>query len=200
MLLGGGALFVTVIDCGSRKVDAIVGALVAAGAQAEVVALGAASSRGRSDALVISGGPRLFTQEPELVREFGFLDEVTVPVLGICLGHQALGLREGARIFLGAERRGVEPISVLAPHPLFDGLGVAPVFAEDHCEGIALPSGWRCLARSAHYEVEAMVHEERRRVGVQFHPEVSGATGARLFANFVAFARGVGAPRSPFAP
>lgn len=180
---------VTIIDCGSRKVADIADLLGGMGLSARVVPLTEAHELYAPDALVISGGPRLFTSEPALVDAFAFLDLVRVPVLGICLGHQALGLRDGARVFLGEERRGRETVHVTGPHAIWQRLGEAPVFLADHTEGIELPDGWECLARSEHYGVEAMVHTSRPRIGVQFHPEVSPETGPILLANFVTFAR-----------
>lgn len=181
---------VTIVDCGSRKVGDIAEILGGQGVTARVVALADAAELHGPDALVISGGPRLFTSEPALVDAFAFLDAVTVPVLGICLGHQALGLRDGARVFLGQERRGEETVQVTRPHPVFRRLGDRPVFVADHTEGIELPEGWQCLARSESYGVEAMAHRSRPRVGVQFHPEVSPGTGPILLENFIGFARG----------
>lgn len=181
-------LRVVVVDCGSRKVGNIVAALARCGARPRRWPLSVAHALPAADALVISGGARLFTREPELAERFAFLDTFEGPVLGICLGHQALALRGGGAVHLGAERRESESLEIVASHPLFAGLGDRPVFRTDHTEGVTLPRGFRLLARSAAYAVEAMADDTRRRYGVQFHPEISGAPGARLFANFVALA------------
>lgn len=116
------------------------------------------------------------------------LAEPFPPVLGICLGHQALALRDGARVYLGPARRGVEDVEPVGAHPLFAGLGPRIAFGTDHTEGVALPPRYQLLARSAAYPVEAMGDDARRRYGVQFHPEISGELGQRLIARFVALA------------
>jgi GMP synthase-like glutamine amidotransferase len=180
---------VAVVDCGSKTTPDIVAALEALGARVARVPLDAAGSL-RGDAVIVSGGPRLFTSEPELIDRFAFLDALELPTLGICLGHQAIGMRHGARIHRGEERRAMEALEIVRAHPLLAGLGAAPLFRADHCEGIELPAGFQCLARSEHYHVEVMTHAERPLFGVQFHPEVSGAVGMQLLRNFLALARG----------
>jgi GMP synthase-like glutamine amidotransferase len=183
-------LRVTVVDCGSKKVAAIGSMLEEAGARVDVVALDDVAESASADALVISGGPRLFTSEPGLIDAFAFVDSARVPVLGICLGHQAIALRHGARVFLGPERRQSETIVRAVAHPLMAGLPTQSEFVEDHCEGITLPTGFVALASSSHYDVEVMASDVRRLYGVQFHPEVSGPAGQRLLSNFVELARG----------
>lgn len=182
------------IDCGSRRLPHLRDGLTALGMNVVTVPL-AEASRHREDlassqALVISGGPRLFTREPALVHQFAFIDDYPGPTLGICLGHQAIGLRAGARIHLGAARRGPERIQVFFEHPLFEGLGSTLTMDTSHREGIDLPARFVGIARSEVYGLEAMANDQRLRYGVQFHPETSGAPGARLLANFVGLARG----------
>jgi GMP synthase-like glutamine amidotransferase len=180
---------ITVVDCGSRKVPDIVAMLARAGARPRRWPLEACDRLPAADGVVVSGGGRLFTAEPSLIDRFAFLDEMTVPILGICLGHQALAMRAGARVYLDVPRRGREEVEILAPHPLLAGLGRRPVFATDHTEGVGLPEGFCHLGRSAPYPVEVMADDSRCRFGVQFHPEISGEPGRRLFANFVSLVR-----------
>lgn len=184
-------LRVLLIDCGSRKFDDLC-ALTSAGGHAwDRLALDrAATLRDWPwDAIVISGGPHLFTdpvQAPELRRSFAFLDGPTPPVFGVCLGFQALVLAAGGEIFRGPERRTTDRIEFAGSHPLLVGLDSGTEFREDHCEGVRLPPGMRCLGHSEHYPVEIGADEARRRYGVQFHPEISGEPGLRIVRNFFA--------------
>ena len=114
------------------------------------------------------------------------------PLLGICLGHQALGLVHGASVFLGPARREPESIHLLPGHPLVAGLGAEAVFGEDHTEGITCPLGFHVVGFSAHYRVEVMAHARLPLFGVQFHPEISGDPGLCLIGNFLALARQAG--------
>jgi GMP synthase-like glutamine amidotransferase len=179
---------VAVLDCGSSKVDALMELVDGAGARPERIALDRARDALTRDAVIISGGPRLFTAEPQLIDAFAFVDELSVPALGICLGHQAIAMRKGGGVFLGVERRAPEVLTLERTHPLVAGLPPSVTVVEDHCEGVTLPGGFICIASSAHYAVEIMACDESRLYGVQWHPEVSGDVGFTLLVNFLALA------------
>jgi len=184
------AKHIAVVDCGSAKTPDIEAIIAACGARVDLIALEDANGHGfrGSDAVVVSGGASLFT-EPSgaeaLKARFDFITRLEIPCLGICLGHQAIGIHCGARVYLGEARRAEEQIRIETQHALFEGFPDTVTLREDHCEGIDLPSGFKCLASSASYPVEAMADDGRRLYGVQFHPEVSGELGARLLDNFV---------------
>jgi GMP synthase-like glutamine amidotransferase len=181
---------VAVVDCGSKKVPELGRLIEELGARCSTVSLTDAASHSfvATDAVVVSGGPHLFLDEPSLVDRFAFIDDIVGPVLGICLGHQAIALRHGASVFRGAERRGPEQVHIVEEHPLVAALGASAILFADHCEGVTLPEGFSLLGRSEHYAVEIMACEAKRRYGVQCHPEVSGAVGRGLLAAFLAHA------------
>ncbi len=187
-----------VVDCGSRRCTQLCAWLTRTNVSVRRVPLEQAAERGLSDAqiVVVSGGPRLFTADPTLIDRFAFIDGLTCPTLGICLGHQAIGLRYGARVHRGPSRRGEELVELHGPHPLFAGVDARSTFDADHCEGISAPPGFRVLASSGRYAVEAMVHRHRPLFGVQFHPETSGPVGQRLLDNFIRLARPAHPPRT----
>ena len=142
--------------------------------------------------VVISGGTQLFTDmtvSESLVRMFSFIDALSVPTLGICLGHQAIGIRHGVKAYRGPERRKEDSIKFVRHHPLTVNIQSRTAFVEDHCEGIPLPEGFTLIGFSDHYEVEIMACESKPLFGVQFHPEVSGEPGRQLFTNFVEMTR-----------
>jgi GMP synthase-like glutamine amidotransferase len=178
------------VDCGSPKIPELKEILRPECESLQTVKLAEAAEAdwGGVKALVISGGPGLFTAEdkgPVLREQISFLAGLSMPMLGICLGHQALGLIHGAEVFRGAECREPMQIELTGEHPLFESIASPALFSEDHCEGINLPTDFTLLASSKHYPVEAMAHDGLKRYGVQFHPEISGDIGQRLFANFL---------------
>lgn len=186
---------VGIIDCGSAKVAAIGEIIAELGGSAQIMPLAEANGFGlnRFDVLIVSGGPHLFTDPDRgeaLIARFAFIDHLDIPLLGICLGHQAIGIRRGVQAFRGSERREWDPVRIVADHPLVRDLAPETVFREDHCEGIALPPGFVGIGTSRHYPNEIMAARDRPVFGVQFHPEVSGDPGKVLLHNFLQIAGG----------
>jgi len=185
------SLPIVVIDCGSKKVETICSLLRELDCAPEKIPLAEANAT-RFEAfraVIISGGPLLFTdpgKTADLEKRFAFISGLQIPTLGICLGHQALGLVYGAAVFRGPEIRRPEKINIDRAHPLFEGITSETLFGEDHCEGIFLSEHFLLLASSASYEVEAMVAQDKPFYGVQFHPEISGEPGKKIFQNFIA--------------
>ncbi|MDD7805398.1 MAG: gamma-glutamyl-gamma-aminobutyrate hydrolase family protein [Endozoicomonas sp. (ex Botrylloides leachii)] len=144
-------------------------------------------------AVIISGGNHLFSggskQKEQLIQRFEFLETLTVPTLGICLGHQAIGLALGGKVYRGVARRNTDVMTIVNDYPLFINMSEdRPEFSVDHCEGIELSSKMTLLASSQHYQVEAVMGVKRPLIGVQFHPETSGENGQILFKNFIKWA------------
>ena len=108
-----------------------------------------------------------------------------IPILGICLGHQIIGLLHGAEIFREKYIEKMEEIKVIEKNILFAGIAQSTYFQEAHSEYITLPEGFVHLARSASCENEAMKHPSKNIFGTQFHPEISGENGAMIFRNFL---------------
>lgn len=186
---------IVVIDCSSSKVPDIVKLCNKLGCSTQSIKLENANQQSfdRYDAMIISGGPRLFTdsnQAGDLHQWFGFLTSVSIPIFGICLGHQALGLAAGATVYRDSERRKTELISITASHSLLNKFESSFEMSTDHCEGITLPKGYQLLGNSSCYKVEVMANDKLKRYGVQFHPEVSGNAGEQLLSNFLQLAKG----------
>lgn len=142
----------------------------------------------KATAFILSGAPILLTetaQEPYL-KKYQFIKTTKLPVLGICFGHQLIGLLFDAQVFKADPIRKPTIINITTQDKLFEGLNKQPVFIEDHTEGIDLPKEFIQLARSDKYEVEAMKHCTKNIYGVQFHPEVSGENGKKLIKKFLA--------------
>lgn len=140
--------------------------------------------------IILSGSPRLLTQEPELVERVRFLKKVEVPILAICFGHQLIGALYGSQVQdLGMMVKGMQMIDFLEEEPLFSGFEQETLFEQEHRQHIDLPRGFRQVARSTLCEVEAMRHETKPIFSVQFHPERLDKTAKPLFEEFAKICR-----------
>ena len=136
------------------------------------------------DKFIISGGPILLTENINYYQDFEFIKEISKPVLGICLGHQIIGLLFGAKIYSYQTIKGKNKITILKKDKIFKNISYNSVFYEDHKEYINLPSNFILLAKSENCENEAMKHYSKNIYGVQFHPEISDEIGERFLFNF----------------
>lgn len=183
---------VTIIDCGSAKVPDIVRAIENLDAAASVITPGqlpAIASRTPA-AIIISGNPALICDSgTDFLHDFDVLRTLELPILGICFGHQVIGMLYGAEVTMGKEDRELRRVEILQTKPLFGKISADSKFQQDHTEEIPLPQGFTRLATSSHCFNEAMMHCERPLYGVQFHPETSGEAGEQLFANFLSLVK-----------
>jgi len=113
-----------------------------------------------------------------------------LPILGVCLGHQAIGQLFGGRVIRAA--RVVHGKSALIRHDgktIFAGLDSPFAAGRYHSlivERETLPD---CLEVSAETEdgvIMGLRHRQQRTEGVQFHPEsILTPAGKKLLANFL---------------
>ncbi|MEV4646752.1 aminodeoxychorismate synthase component I [Saccharopolyspora sp. NPDC049357] len=140
------------------------------------------------DNVVLSPGPGT----PERPRDFGIcadvLDRATVPVLGVCLGHQGLAVSEGARVVQAPVARHGHITRVAHDGDvMFAGIptGFGAVRYHSLCVAEPVPEELLVTARAEDGVVMALRHRRLPRWGVQFHPEsVESEHGERLLANF----------------
>ncbi len=139
------------------------------------------------DAIVLSPGPG----RPERARDVGLsLDaarRATIPVLGVCLGHQTIAYAVGGRVtHAPAPVHG--DVQYVHHHGtgLFAGVPTPFPAVRYHSLHVTdLPSELEVVARTGDGVVMALAHRTRPLWGVQFHPEsICTAHGQRLVANF----------------
>lgn len=140
----------------------------------------------KSSGIIISGAPILLTKNDKKIflNKFNFLLNYENPVLGVCFGHQIIGLLYNAKISLGRDIRYPEHIQIIKQDPIFKDI-LNEKFIEDHCEYITIPDNFDRIAKSSSCDNEAMKHKTKNIYGVQFHPEVSERVGKIFLKNFV---------------
>jgi len=148
----------------------------------------------RPSKIILSPGPKHPRDSGiclEILREN--LDiELDAPILGVCLGHQAIGLSFGSEISrLQTPRHGKSSkMQILKDSPLFSGLPLEFDVMRYHSLYVsekALPNELEILAKSADDGIiMAFRHKTREIYGVQFHPESYFTQyGKKIIANFL---------------
>jgi anthranilate synthase component 2 len=150
--------------------------------------------------IVLSPGPRRPAQAGRLMDIVSAFCE-RLPMLGICLGHQALGEFYGARLVHGSAPVHGKTASVShSGDPLFAGL--EPVFPAMRYHSLVLedlPPSLHCTARSQDGVVMGLRHNSLPLWGLQFHPESIGTPGgSRILRNWLELAgEPLGLPEEP---
>jgi para-aminobenzoate synthetase component 2 len=183
---------ILVVDNYDSFVYTIVGYLTQLGARCTVVRNDAVGPEAADDAdgVLLSPGPGTPAQagvSPAVVRRAA---QTGTPLLGVCLGHQALGEVYGATVTHAAELLHGKTSEV--EH---DGSGVLSglpsPFTATRYHSLAVleetvPDELEVTARTAGGVVMGLRHRELPLHGVQFHPEsVLTQGGHRLLANWL---------------
>jgi anthranilate synthase component 2 len=113
-----------------------------------------------------------------------------IPILGVCLGHQAIGLAFGAKIVSAQRLMHGKTSSVTADgRTLFQGIQSPFQAMRYHSLVVAregLPDGLEVSAESEDGEIMGLRHRSHPTEGLQFHPEsIMTTVGKRLLRNFL---------------
>jgi anthranilate synthase/aminodeoxychorismate synthase-like glutamine amidotransferase len=144
----------------------------------------------RPDAVVVSPGPGTPEEagiSVEAIRAFA----PRLPVLGVCLGHQCIGVAFGGRV----DRASVGPVHGKTSPIMHDGRGIfegvpdettATRYHSLAIEESTFPEVLEVSARSDDGVVMGVRHRQLSVDGVQFHPEsILSVDGPKLLQNFL---------------
>ena len=142
--------------------------------------------------VIISPGPGR-PEDAGIIIEAARSLPKTIPVLGVCLGHQAICAAYGAtvtyakRLMHGKQSE----IETDRDSPLFKKLPERIKVARYHSLAVdesTLPDTLKVIGRTTDGEVMAVSHTEYPIYGVQFHPEsILTPDGKTILKNFVCF-------------
>ncbi|MPN04516.1 Aminodeoxychorismate/anthranilate synthase component 2 [bioreactor metagenome] len=144
----------------------------------------------KPDYIVLSPGPGKPSEAgicTEVVRRLG----ASVPILGICLGHQAICEAYGGTVSYAKElMHGKQSVVALdTESPIFKGLNKNIKVARYHSLAAireSLPEELKVTARTYDGEVMALQHTKYKVYGLQFHPEsILTEEGKTIIKNFL---------------
>ena len=113
------------------------------------------------------------------------------PILGVCLGHQAIGEAFGGKLEnLSDVFHGVAtPCHIIADDPIFSGIDRDITIGRYHSWVVSrqgLPDCLEVTAQSDEGQIMALRHREMNIRGIQFHPEsVLTPDGKKMIQNFL---------------
>lgn len=146
-------------------------------------------------------GALILSPGPGRPKDAGILEDAVrafsgrVPILGVCLGHQAIIEAFGGVVTYAPElMHGKASLATLdGSCPLFSGIASPTMVARYHslaADEQALPRCLKVVARSDDGQIMAVQHTEHPAFGVQFHPEsVMTPSGSAMAKNFLEVAR-----------
>jgi len=141
------------------------------------------------DGVVISPGPCTPNEagvSVDVIKAFSG----KVPLLGVCLGHQSIGVAFGGKV-VGAQRimHGKTSMVEHDGSALYKGMRNPFPAGRYHSLSImedSMPDCLEIVARSDDGEIMGVSHKEHPTYGIQFHPEsVLTPSGKRLLRNFL---------------
>jgi GMP synthase (glutamine-hydrolysing) len=137
--------------------------------------------------LILSGGPAS-VYEPNAPRIEPRILEMTLPVLGLCYGHQLIAQIVNGKVKPAARREyGIAEVNIDKPEGMLNGLSSKETVWMSHGDTVyALPPDFEALAHTESCPVAAYRHKKKPIYGLQWHPEVIHTkNGERMLRNFI---------------
>lgn len=136
------------------------------------------------DAVVISASPKGNNSNFEnRLKSFYWVKKTHIPVLGICAGHQFIGVLFGGHLIQNKEMEdGILSVEIEKEDPIFEGYNNKFKVEQHHNDSITLPDNFELLASSAKCKVQAIRHKKRPIYSVQWHAEKSTP---KIIRNFI---------------
>jgi len=138
--------------------------------------------------IIMSGGPSSVYEKHAPTIDKKIFDQ-KIPILGICYGQQLTAHLLPLGKTKAGEKREDGPATLIIdlPSPLFDSVSPRSRIWMSHGDNVITPpKGFKFIAHTNSVLGGAMVNEEKKIYGVQFHPEVEHTKhGTLILRNFV---------------
>jgi len=181
------------------KIDQIKGALLKLGrSDIEVRSFRGVNDQPLSEnveAIVLSGSNSHLSTPEHLAKyksEIELVRKVNIPILGICFGHQLIGVAFGSDLYsVSGYIKDLQKVKLLQSNEIFSSWkgGDILMLCQYHKDSLSeLPKDFVCLAESKTCKIEAMKHQTRPIYGIQAHIERAkneNPDGLKVLENFI---------------
>ena len=184
---------ILIIDFGSQFTQLIARRIRELGVYSEIISHKKIKIKDINESvkgIILSGGPLNVYQ----INKYSFdkkILQLSLPVLGICFGHQILSKLNGGKIKQSRHREfGLANIykksdSLLTSN--FFGIKKSKEVWMSHADQVSkLPKNFKVIASSTNSKFAIIENNKKKFYGVQFHPEVTHTeNGKKLLSNFI---------------
>lgn len=138
--------------------------------------------------IILSGGPQSVYDQDSIKCDPEILN-LSIPLLGVCYGHQLLAYMQGANVEPGGSTRefGLADMEIKKAEGIFKGLDSMEIVWMSHGDTVMnLPAGYEVIGSSHNGENAAIANFQKNFYGIQFHAEVIHTrAGQKIYSNFL---------------
>jgi len=178
---------IAIVDFGGQYTHLIARRIRNLGVYSEIVQPEKFHSESEYKGIIFSGGPQSVNGEDAYKIDID-IRQNTIPILGICYGHQILASLLGGKIESGENKEyGLTEIKCKPGSALFSGLDQEQTVWMSHGDHVVcLPKNVNITASTSSIGVASFQSEDNLYFGTQFHPEVTHTeNGIKMLDNFL---------------
>ncbi|MEM3736912.1 MAG: hypothetical protein QXJ75_02305 [Candidatus Bathyarchaeia archaeon] len=179
---------ILLLDNKSQYSGELTACLEDLGVELDIQSLPGAASEWEHSGVIISGGAIPHRDLSETLNQYQhLLNNLTKPLLAICLGLKIMAYCYGARIRkMETPEVGLTSIQFHKSYPLAPSRSKLIVYEDHIFELFSLPNILENYGSSEQCKIQAVKHKWKPQFGVQFHPEKNGNNdGHLIIENFV---------------
>ncbi len=184
---------ILIIDFGSQFTQLIARRIRELGVYSEIIShkkMNSKLNKSKIKGIILSGGP-LNVYQSKKVKFRRELFEWSLPILGICFGHQVISKELGGKVKKAKHREfGLAKLKRINKSKLtqnfFNQNGLNKVWMSHADEVTKLAKGFKVIAKTETSKFSIIENSNKKLYGIQFHPEVTHTErGKIILKNFI---------------